>query len=122
MKQLCTPREWNPGNSLLTNRICLKYFYQWEGCQIEQHWVQNMSAQNPTVEFHKHNIPKNVDNNCFSKLKGLFSKSFGGHIVAPFLATSFIFNFLCKVLARLDNIDFWHFIRALLLNQKIKKH
>ena len=28
-KQFFTPREGNPGNVLLTSRICLKYFYQW---------------------------------------------------------------------------------------------
>ena len=27
-KKRCTPREENPGNVLLTSRICLKYLYQ----------------------------------------------------------------------------------------------
>ena len=31
-KQFCTPREGNPGNVLLTSRICLKYFYQCGMC------------------------------------------------------------------------------------------
>jgi hypothetical protein len=34
-----------------------------------------------TVELHKHNIPKKVDSNHFSKLKEVFSKSSGWHIV-----------------------------------------
>ena len=71
-------------------------------------------------------------------LKGVFSKPSEKHIVAPnlwflsqrpqILATCLFLNFaeLCKVSARLDNIDIRHFIRVPPLNfwqiKKIKKH
>ena len=57
-------------------------------------------------------------------LKGLFSKPSGSHILGPhyclsseisqILATCLFFNFaeLCKVSARLDNIDIRNFIRV----------